>query len=84
MKFSFLIFFFSSFLWCQVTIIHAGKLICGTSKDMKHAYSILIEKEKLADIVAIKKEPLQKIGVLEKVVFVMKSGKVYKNLTTKK
>jgi len=51
---------------------------------MKHAYSILIEKEKLADIVAIKKEPLQKIGVLEKVVFVMKSGKVYKNLTTKK
>ena len=51
---------------------------------MKHAYSILIEKEKLANIVAIKKEPLQKIGVLEKVVFVMKSGKVYKNLTTKK
>tara|TARA_B100001250_G_C19531216_1_gene670485 strand:+ start:355 stop:513 length:159 start_codon:yes stop_codon:yes gene_type:complete len=52
---------------------------------MKHAYSVLIEKEKLADIVAIKKEPLQKIGVLEKVVFVMKSGKIYKiNLTTKK
>ena len=51
---------------------------------MKHAYSVLIEKEKLEDIVAIKKEPLQKIGVLEKVVFVMKSGKVFKSLTTKK
>ena len=50
----------------------------------KHAYSILIEKEKLADTVAIKEEPLQKIEVLEKVVFVMKSVKVYKNLTTKK
>ena len=43
-----------------------------------------IEKGKLADIVAVKGDPLQKIEVLEKVVFVMKNGKIYKNLTTKK
>ena len=43
-----------------------------------------IEKGKLADIVAVEGDPLQKIEVLENVVFVMKSGKIYKNLTTKK
>ena len=42
-----------------------------------------IEKGKLADIVAVEGDPLQKIEVLENVVFVMKSGKIYKNLTTK-
>ncbi|MFL3004924.1 MAG: amidohydrolase family protein [Candidatus Neomarinimicrobiota bacterium] len=41
----------SSFLWCQITIIHAGKLICGTSKDIKNVYSILIEKDKIIDVV---------------------------------
>ena len=46
-----LFFFFSSFLWCQITIIHAGKLICGTSKEIKHVYSILIEKDKIVDVV---------------------------------
>ena len=46
-----LFFFFSSFLWCQITIIHAGKLICGTSKEIKHVYSILIEKDKIIDVV---------------------------------
>ena len=43
-----------------------------------------IEKGKLADIVAVEGDPLQKIEVLEKVVFVMKSGKIYKNLATKR
>ena len=51
MKLLVLFFFFSSFLWCQVTIIHAGKLICGTSKEIKHVYSILIEKDKIIDVV---------------------------------
>ena len=51
MKFLFLIFFLSSFLWCQITIIHAGKLICGTSKNIKSVYSILIEKNKIIDVV---------------------------------
>ena len=40
-----------------------------------------IEKGKCADIIAVKGNPLQKIEVLEKVVFVMKNGKTYKNLT---
>ena len=47
MKLLFLNFFLSSFLLCQITIIHAGKLICGTSKDIKSVYSILIEKDKI-------------------------------------
>ena len=51
MKLLVLFFFFSSFLWCQITIIHAGKLICGTSKEIKHVYSILIEKDKIIDVV---------------------------------
>ena len=51
MKLLVLFFFFSSFLWCQITIIHAGKLICGTSKDIKKVYSILIEKDKIIDVV---------------------------------
>jgi len=46
-----LFFFFFSFLWCQITIIHAGKLICGTSKEIKYVYSILIEKDKIIDVV---------------------------------
>lgn len=51
MKLLFLNFLLSSFLWCQITIIHAGKLICGTSKDIKNVYSILIEKDKIIDVV---------------------------------
>ena len=51
MKLLFLNFLLSSFLWCQITIIHAGKLICGTSKDIKSVYSILIEKDKIIDVV---------------------------------
>jgi len=50
-NFLFLIFSLPSFLWCQVTIVHAGKLICGTSKEIKHAYSILIEKDRIIDVV---------------------------------
>ncbi len=38
-----------------------------------------IEKGKLADIVAVKGDPLKDISVMEKVSFVMKDGKVYKN-----
>ena len=51
MKFLSLTFFLSSLAWCQITIIHAGKLICGTSKDVKTVYSILIEKDKIIDVV---------------------------------
>ncbi|EMR02212.1 amidohydrolase family protein [Cesiribacter andamanensis] len=37
-----------------------------------------IEKGKLADIVAVRGNPLQDIGVMEHVSFVMKDGKIYK------
>ena len=40
-----------------------------------------IEKGKFADIIAVNGNPLEKIEVLEEVVFVMKNGKIYKNLT---
>ena len=43
-----------------------------------------IEKGKFADIIAVNGNPLQRIEVLEKVVFVMKNGKIYKNLTKQK
>ena len=43
-----------------------------------------IEKGKFADIIAVSGNPLQKIEVLEEVVFVMKNGKIYKNLTKQK
>ena len=40
-----------------------------------------IEKGKLADIVAVTGDPLADVGVLQRVQFVMKGGKVYKNET---
>ena len=42
-----------------------------------------IEKGKIADIVATKCNPLENIECLEKIVFVMKNGVVYKNRTIK-
>ena len=38
-----------------------------------------IEEGKLADIIAVRENPLQKIDALERVVFVMKDGRVFKN-----
>lgn len=38
---------------------------------------------KFADIVAVEGDPLKNIGILEKIDFVMKGGKVYKSPTTK-
>ncbi|HYH15873.1 MAG TPA: amidohydrolase family protein, partial [Flavisolibacter sp.] len=40
-----------------------------------------IEKGKLADIIAVEGDPLQKISVMSNVQFVMKEGKVYKQLS---
>ena len=42
-----------------------------------------IEAGKLADIIAVPGDPLQNIDVMEKVEFVMKDGKIYKDLTTR-
>ena len=57
-----------------------------TAADLLEKQDVLgtIERGKFADIIAVKGNPLQKIEVLEKVVFVMKNGKTYKNLTKKK
>ena len=40
---------------------------------------VCINKGAFADIIAVDGDPLQDIGNLEKVVFVMKEGKVYKH-----
>lgn len=38
-----------------------------------------IKENFLADIIAVNESPLQTITTLEKVIFVMKDGKIYKN-----
>ena len=38
-----------------------------------------IEKDKLADIIAVEGDPIENIAALESVVFVMKNGVIYKN-----
>ena len=38
-----------------------------------------IEKNKLADIIAVEGDPIENIAALESVVFVMKNGVIYKN-----
>lgn len=40
----------------------------------------VVEKGKLADIVAVSGDPIQDISVMEKIIFVMKDGVVYKSL----
>ena len=49
----FLFFIICSFtsLWSQVTIIHSGKLIDGVSENPKSVFSIIVEKDKIVDVV---------------------------------
>ena len=51
MSFLFFIIFSFSSLWCQVTIIHSGKLIDGVSENPKSVFSIIVEKDKIVDVV---------------------------------
>ena len=51
MSFLFFIIFSFSSLWSQVTIIHSGKLIDGVSKNPKSVFSIIVEKDKIVDVV---------------------------------
>jgi len=57
----------------QCATLHASDLL-GTSAQLG-----VIEKGMLADIIAVDGDPVQNIAVMEKVTFVMKDGKVYKN-----
>ena len=56
----------------QAATINGSQLL-GRDKDIG-----TIESGKFADIVAVDGDPLTDIGVMEKVVFVMKGGEVYK------
>lgn len=58
--------------------IQAGTIIAAEMLGQAHELGS-VEKGKLADMVATMGNPLQDITVLEKVVFVMKDGAVYKN-----
>ena len=51
MSFLFFIIFSFSSLWSQVTIIHSGKLIDGVSENPKSVFSIIVEKDKIVDVV---------------------------------
>ena len=55
-----------------------ASLLLGEEKNLGS-----IEKGKLADIIAVKGDPIENIDCLENVVFVMKNGVIYKNLITK-
>jgi imidazolonepropionase-like amidohydrolase len=57
----------------QCATLHASDLL-GTSAQLG-----VIEKGMLADIIAVDGDPVQNIAAMEKVTFVMKDGKVYKN-----
>ncbi len=39
-----------------------------------------LEKGKTADVIAVDGDPLKDISVMQKVVFVMKDGKIYRNV----
>ena len=51
MSFLFFIIFSFTSLWSQVTIIHSGKLIDGVSENPKSVFSIIVEKDKIVDVV---------------------------------
>ena len=51
MSFLFFVIFSFSSLWSQVTIIHSGKLIDGVSENPKSVFSIIVEKDKIVDVV---------------------------------
>ena len=57
----------------QCATLYASDLL-GTSANLG-----VIEKGMLADIIAIDGDPVQNIAAMEKVTFVMKDGKVFKN-----
>ena len=51
MRFLFFIIFSFSSLLSQVTIIHSGKLIDGVSDNPKSVFSIIVEKDKIVDVI---------------------------------
>jgi imidazolonepropionase-like amidohydrolase len=57
--------------------IRSATVVAATLLDRKDELGTL-EKGKLADIIAVAKDPLADITELERVSFVMKGGKIYK------
>ena len=57
----------------QAATINAAELL-GWAKDMG-----AVEPGKYADLIAVNGDPLADIGVMERVVFVMKGGEILKN-----
>jgi len=55
--------------------INSAKLL-GVETDLGS-----LEIGKIADIVAVKGNPLDDISLLQKTFFVMKNGRIYKNIT---
>ena len=62
--------------------IEAIKAATVNAADLLGMSDILgtIEKGKIADIIAVTGDPLQNIEAMGKVSFVMKEGKIYKNV----
>ena len=65
-----------------MTPMEAIKAATKTAAELLGVDSLLgtLEPNKKADIIAVEGNPLKDIGVLKKVVFVMKDGLVYKNI----
>jgi imidazolonepropionase-like amidohydrolase len=65
-----------------MTPMEAIKAATKTAAELLGVDSLLgtLEPNKKADIIAVEGNPLKDIGVLKKVVFVMKGGLVYKNI----
>jgi imidazolonepropionase-like amidohydrolase len=61
-----------------IDAVRSATIISAEALSMQHDVGS-IEAGKLADIIAVRGDPLKDITVLEHVVFVMKDGKVYRN-----
>lgn len=79
--FTLLLFVFPSLI-SQVIILHCGVLNDGSDKPISKIASVLINKNRMINIAEGHKNPRSNdLSSLQKKFFVMKNGKVYKNIT---